>query len=44
MFKAYSKPEIYLLEDVEEDVITASIDLGDNDTGDIWGEELPDDF
>ena len=44
MAKAYFKPELYALEDIEDDVLTASPEMGDNDVGDPWDDELEDDF
>ena len=44
MAKAYFNPELYALEDIEDDILTASPETGDNDVEDPWGDELEDDF
>ena len=43
MPKRYRYPRLVLLEEVDEDVITASPETGDNDVEDPWG-DLETDF
>ena len=38
MAKSYQRPEFETLNDVEEDIITASPEKGDNDVEDPWGD------